>query len=44
MSPLTAKIVYKDGSDGLVSDSIDERTQTSWENDNTHIKENLDAH
>lgn len=39
----TAEIEDEDGSDGLVSNAIDESAQTSGEKDNTHIKNTLNA-
>lgn len=37
-------MVHEDGSDGLVSETIDESTQTPWEDENTHIKNTHEAH
>ena len=39
----TAEMVHEDRSDGLVSETIDERTQTSGEDTNKHIQNTLDS-
>ena len=39
----TAEMVHEDRSDGLVSEPIDERTQTSGEDTNKHIQNTLDS-
>lgn len=42
--PLTSEIEHEDRSDGVVSETIDERTQASGKDDNTKINNNPDAH
>lgn len=44
MSPLIEEIVHEDGSDDLVSETIDETTQTSGKDNNKDINDSLDAH